>query len=131
MVASGPKERQEKMQVSILLVAAAALERKGIDESDVAMKDDVQQAQPATQRPMDQFHQTQNHHHDVQSQQPHGFHQIPSSPFFSKPFNSMPQLPSLHDLSERPPPPFQFDIRNEPQDTFMHSGGIARNTTAM
>jgi hypothetical protein len=131
------------MQVSILLVAAAALERKGIDESDV-MKDDAQQQQPVQLhhlQPQEILSMPQIHRQQLIPDQyqheptPHGFMHAnqmpPNNPFFGKSATFGLQLPSLHDLSERPPPPFPFGdissgMRTEQQEAFMH--GIPRNT---
>jgi hypothetical protein len=142
LLASGPKERQEKIQVSILLVAAAALERTGIDESDVMKDDPPQQVAPMqqdVQQTITQIHKpalpADQYTHEPPHQHPSYMHDSIGStyhyssiqpPTFPGPLG---QLPSLHDLAKQPPPPFSFTdiqthMRNEPE-SLMH--GLPRN----
>lgn len=114
------------MQVSILLVAAAALERTNMDEGDA--KDTItqqtqvqgftnihsiqqpqvaQQHRPPLPPPTEHFshESTIPHSYGAHAEQPGGnaFHYSAIQP----PHQGF-QLPSLHELSKRPPPPFPY-----------------------
>ncbi|KAL0480971.1 hypothetical protein AKO1_013609 [Acrasis kona] len=161
MLASNIKEKQDKMQVSILLVAAAALERDGIDDNEASRREVqtpnqpqfIQQQQQQQQQPKQQQHQlfqTIVNNLPLQQQQMQHSQPVqhrPTLPSHTEsyevssgdiPYPNIPQyhhnlreegraIPSLYELSQKPPPPFDF----EPESRDQNPHSMRRNNNPM